>query len=139
MCPASKKQLQSREFDPVYGGPEIAMMGNIYAIVDSRDEPPKKLDKLPIPTEAKLFLDQGARFNSVWSASTFGPRGDLSLGMLWPLPIHYLNSGKAGINVVYADGHVTFVGGKNYREGPGKLDPEDRWWRYGIDPLITHP
>ncbi len=139
MCPATRQQLQSPEFDAKYAGPEIAMMGNIYVIVDSRFEPPKTLEKLPNPMEAKLFLDQGARFQSVWSASTFGPRGDLSLGLTWLIPIHYLRSGKEGINVVYADGHVTFVGGKNYQKGPGKIDADDRWWRYGVDPLIKYP
>lgn len=139
MCPATTKQLQSPEFDPKYTGPEVAMMGNVYAIVDSRFALPKRLEKLPNPADAKLFLDQGARLNSVWSASTFGPTGDLSLGLTWPIPIHYFRSGKEGINLVYADNHVVFLGGKNYRNGPGKLDPDDRWWRYGVDPLIKYP
>jgi hypothetical protein len=40
---------------------------------------------------------------------------------------------------VHADGHVIFVGGKKFNTGPGYLDPEDRWWHDGIDPVVPQP
>jgi prepilin-type N-terminal cleavage/methylation domain-containing protein len=140
LCPACKRQLDSPEYRADLPAPEIAMMGNIYAITAEDDEyPPQSLDKLPGPSDAKLFLDQGARFQSVWTFKTYPEDADLAIGFVWPIPIHYYRSGKEGVNVVHADNHVSFYGGKQYKDGPGRLTADERWWRYGIDPKVTSP
>lgn len=148
-CPATRVKLDSPEYQKDFPGPVIAMMGNVFAITGDGDppvereegpgDPPKKADQLPVPTEAKLFVDQGAAFQSVWTAKTYPREGELALNLVWPLPIHFYGTGKAGINAVHADGHVLFYGGRKYERGPGWLDPEDRWWRYGIDPDLKRP
>ena len=59
--PSLQAALNSPEYRADLPAPEIAMMGNIYAISAADDEyPAQKLDKLPGPSDAKLFLDQGA-------------------------------------------------------------------------------
>jgi type II secretory pathway pseudopilin PulG len=144
-CLAAKKRYETPELQKNAIAPEIGMMGNVFAITGDGDPPgvngvpPQKLDKLVIPSEAKLFLDQGAQLQSVWTAKTYPGIAELALGMIWPLPVHYQGTGKAGINVVHADGHVIFVGGKKFNTGPGYLDPEDRWWHDGIDPDVPQP
>ncbi len=138
LCPSCKRQLNSPEYRADLPAPEIAMMGNIYAITAADDEYPRqKLDKLPQPSDVKLFLDQGARFQSVWTFKTYPETADLALGYVWPIPIHSYRSGKEGVNVVHGDNHVNFYGGSRYRTGPGNLKNEDRWWRVGIDPKVT--
>jgi prepilin-type N-terminal cleavage/methylation domain-containing protein len=137
LCPACKRQLNSPEYRPELPAPEIAMMGNIYVITAEDDDyPAQKFDKLPLPSEAKLFLDQGARLQSVWTFKTYPETADLALGYVWPLPIHHYRSGKEGINAVHADNHVSFYGGHQYKSGPGNLHNLDRWWRYGVDPEV---
>src|SRR5207245_1796456 len=98
----------------------------------SKQKPGRRLQLLgPLDTG---LLDQGAQLQSVWTAKTYPGIAELALGLVWPLPVHYQGTGKAGINVVHADGHVIFVGGKKFTTGPGYLDPEDRWWHDGIEP-----
>ena len=144
-CVAAKRRYETPELQKNAAAPEIGMMGNVFAITGDGDPPgingvpPQRLDKLLIPSEAKLFLDQGAQLQSVWTAKTYPGIAELALGMIWPLPVHYQGTGKAGINVVHADGHVIFVGGKKFNTGPGYLDPEDRWWHDGIDPDVPQP
>lgn len=140
LCPACKQQLDSPEYRRDLPAPELAMMGNIYAITAADDDfPAQNMDRLALPSEVKVFLDQGARFQSVWTFKTYPETSELALGYVWPIPIHYYRSGKAGINAVHADNHVSFYGGQNYKKGPGNLDNDDRWWRFGLDTTVTSP
>jgi prepilin-type N-terminal cleavage/methylation domain-containing protein len=150
ICPASK--ILKEEYIPGHPAPLISMMGNAYTVTAGNmagfglpGKPTPKLDSLVLPSEAKIFLDMGARLQEVWIQAGVPATHPGSLGMIWPMPVHYGRSfkpgraGKAGINTVMADGHVGFFGGKRYDQGPGKvdpsgaLDPERRWWRQGVD------
>src|SRR5262249_1083095 len=131
------------EYKPGYDGPLIAMMGNFFAIT-ANGRPVRKIDDLALPTEAKLFVDMGARLHTVWTGRTESGQPTY-YGSVWPLPVHYARSskrgksGKAGINAVMADGHVTFWGGQRYDAGPGKVEPQLLWWRHGVEASVTWP
>ena len=147
LCLAAKT-LNIPDVKPGYDGPLIATMGNIYSITADDfagfgfpGKPVRKIDALASPSEAKLFLDMGARLNSVWTRVTLPANNPGGFGSVWPLPVHYGRSikpghtGKAGINAVMADGSVAFFGGKRYDTGPGFVDLQLRWWREGVERL----
>jgi prepilin-type N-terminal cleavage/methylation domain-containing protein len=153
VCRASRIFLKNGFRAPAPNHPVLAYVGNIYTIASAetgwgRTELPnlpgksvRKLSGLTIPSEAKLFMDEGGRDSAVWSIVTIPVTAPNSFGSVWPAPTHYLRSfkpgqtgGKAGINVVMADGSVRFVGGLNYHRGPGNpIDVQYSWWRYGAD------
>jgi prepilin-type N-terminal cleavage/methylation domain-containing protein/prepilin-type processing-associated H-X9-DG protein len=150
LCGAAQV-LKGPDYKPGYPGPLISTMGNIYTITADNfadygmpGKPNARLDGLRSPTDARLFVDVGARQHAVWSQTTLPATHPSAYGMVWPLPVHYRRSikpgqtGKAGVNAVMADGHVEFFGGARYDRGPGKInagkpDPERRWWRQGVD------
>jgi prepilin-type N-terminal cleavage/methylation domain-containing protein/prepilin-type processing-associated H-X9-DG protein len=152
LCRASRLFKENNYKNLPYDGPEISYVGDLYTIAPAPSgwgaapftglpgKPVLKMDELTIPTEAKLFMDAGYRDHAVWTTVTVPIANSTSYGSVWPIPTHYLRGykpgqtgGKAGINVLMADGHVKFYGGKDYLTGPGKDDPSQLWWRYGAD------
>ncbi len=158
-CPADRLsaatlvQMKITEFVPGSPAPTIAYQGNSYAIRSfiGRSLPiptgPCRFDSLPIPTAAKLFVDQGIHMHSVWTEVEAPPNPSTwSHGIFWPNPVHYRRSldtnrvGNAGIQGIMADDHVDFWGGRRFLQGPGLVDPPQfRWWAYGVDPKAKEP
>lgn len=122
------------EYVPGFEGPPIAYMGNEFAIA-TQGKPPLRSDDLITPSKVKMFLDQGFTLHTVWTRRTYPATAELSYGYTWPIANYFFRTGKAGVNVVHADGHVDFVNGKAYRDGPGNdQDFQYSWWRTGLRP-----
>jgi prepilin-type N-terminal cleavage/methylation domain-containing protein/prepilin-type processing-associated H-X9-DG protein len=153
LCKASRTWGGGGGHDPkASSGPFISYVGNVYTIAPADSgwgglvisqkpaKPIRKMDALTGPSEAKLFMDSGYRDHGVWTTATVAITDNLNWNTVWPLPTHYLRGwqpgktgGKAGINVVMADGHVDFFGGRHFADGPAKVDSEQTWWRRGVD------
>jgi prepilin-type N-terminal cleavage/methylation domain-containing protein/prepilin-type processing-associated H-X9-DG protein len=130
-CPSAKEDTSLTV--PGDNSPLLGYMGNMYAIgvvvAPWPEAKPKRLSQLFLPSEAKLFTDNGANWQgasvAVTSYSTF------STIPLTPIGLH-----RGGLNVAKADGSARFVNRSEFNRpgGPAtpiQQDPKQNWWREG--------
>ena len=117
--------------------PLLGYMGNQYAIgvtVAGPEAQPKRADQLLSPSLAKLFTDNGANWQGVYSGVT--TRSVLSKIPVTPVPLH-----DRGMNVALADGSARRVSRTEFNRPGGPsvtmlVDPKQNWWREGAVKLV---
>jgi len=118
--------------------PLLGYLGNLYAIgvtvsADLNGQP-KKASQLLAPSNAKLFVDNGANWQGVSIQVT--SRSTFSATPITPIPLH-----RGGLNVAQADGSGRFVGRVEFNRPGGPSipiqdDPKQNWWREGAVELV---
>ena len=113
--------------------PLLGYLGNLYAVgVTVSTDPngqPKKATQLLAPSNAKLFVDNGANWQGVSIQVT--SRSTFSATPITPIPLH-----RGGLNTAQADGSARFVNRAEFNRPGGASvpiqdDPKQNWLREG--------